>query len=286
MCKPIGLNQRLWIGLLSFLACLILVEYIIPFGSFDAGPASSLLTVITGLFLGAIVSKAIYDHINRESQKRQWRHDYALTRVKEIYAPLWDETMDALTALNDYREPRNLYSEYRSVDGQRDAQMGFRQMEDSHLGLFIDGNARDLLKHFHDSLDNYRSANSVAWRDIHVVLEQNVQKVMEKYSSQGSPNDMIMAYQSHLRVVFDAQADVRSSRDQYSSAHEFISHSRQAAHEDYGETLTALRNLESVESVRNARGAAVVKGAKALGRLKDIINDPSSVVLDFDEGRL
>ena len=283
MCKSIGLNGRLWIGLLFFSTWLILVEYIIPFGSFDTGPASSLVTVFTGLFLGAIISKAIYDHINRESQKRQWKHDYALIRVKEIYAPLWDEAQDALTALRNFRLPRDLRSESRSVDGVRDGQIGFGQVMDSHLGLFVDGDAKGLLQQFHDSVDGYRQRYSTADGDIYKVAEQNALRVLKEYKSQAGRSEMIEAFRQWPQVVFDPQAVVNDSRDRYSHAHEFFSHSRQAAFKDYGETLTALRDLEYVEIVRDANVVAIAKGEKALSRLREIISDPSNVVLDFDK---
>src|SRR2546429_8632722 len=65
-------------------------------------PQSSTLGGLAILFFGAILSLRIYDSVNRKAEKRQLRHEYALSRVKDIYVPLWDETAALLELAQSY----------------------------------------------------------------------------------------------------------------------------------------------------------------------------------------
>jgi len=52
---------------------------------------------------------------------------------------------------------------------------------------------------------------------------------------------------------------------------------------DFNAILGRLRNLEGVEKLRQEQKVCLPKGEAVLARLKEIVENPISVVLDFED---
>src|SRR6267143_4401806 len=104
MSEPKDPEPWFWFGLVVFGAAWATTAFVAPWYEplkFLA-PQSSTLGGLAILFFGAILSLRIYDSVNRKAEKRQLRQEYALSRVKDIYAPLWDETVALIERAEKY----------------------------------------------------------------------------------------------------------------------------------------------------------------------------------------
>ncbi len=117
---------------------------------------SSLLTVLIGLFSGALVYKKIYDYVNHQKQIRDWQHDYALSQIREIYAPLYDETNNLIEQLQAFG------TMIPSIEERQ-----FSMIKKKHLSMFMDSRTYNLLETFHKALDNYEEIHRQTWNDFY-----------------------------------------------------------------------------------------------------------------------
>ncbi len=56
-------------------------------------------------FLGAGIALWVYSFINRQAQDRQFRHEIEVRWFENIYAPLYEDTKQAVQAVEEYRQP-------------------------------------------------------------------------------------------------------------------------------------------------------------------------------------
>ena len=248
--------------------------------------ATSLFAVLTGLFTGALISRAIYDYINLQSQRRNWRHEIALSRLQEIYVPLWEETMGRQEAISSFRKS-DTWTPYTITvgDGQRRATI-FGSITRSHLGLFLDEKAYDLLKEYDEAASAYDEAQKEAWKELYDISAKKGAELAEKLGASDS-HRFSESFAQSQRIVYDesiSRDSVGTKKGDYEYAHslflnnhKIISHSEMAAEQDFDEMLQLLRNLEGVKKVREERLKCLPKGGKVIERLKQIFTDPTEI---------
>src|SRR2546428_3699283 len=155
----------LWLGLALDVVAWVVVTFGAPIYD-PLRPLGPLLPASTGLavlLFGAIVYIRVYDYVNRRAEKRELRQEYALSRVKDIYVPLWDETTALIESAGRYE-----WAEMRYGDEERQEiwKRGFDRMMRGPLRLFVDDRLRELLTAFHSTLPAYNRAWSAARSDL------------------------------------------------------------------------------------------------------------------------
>src|SRR5207245_1041043 len=164
--EPLNPKPWLYVGLVLTAVGWVETTFIAPYYEplkFTASQSSNAAT-LAALFLGAIIYVHIYDYVNSRAEERQLRQDYALSRVKDIYVPLWEETA-ALVELAARYERAEL--RWGDADQQELWKRGFESMMKGPFRLFIDVRLRGLLSSFHATLPVYNDAWSAARKDLH-----------------------------------------------------------------------------------------------------------------------
>ncbi len=119
-----------------------------------------VLAGLFALFFGSIVAIRVNDFINHRNQRRNWRQEYALSRVRDIYGPLYDETSALLGQLEIFEDVRTVQSFYGPVEPKIG---GFVEISQRHFGIFLDEQAKTLLRDFHLEAERYRAHRGQAW---------------------------------------------------------------------------------------------------------------------------
>src|SRR5207245_9068805 len=131
----------------SVLARDVVIWFGVTFGTsfYDSlrllGPLLQASTGLAVLLFGAIVYIRVYDYVNRKAEKSQLRQEYALSRVKDIYVPLWDETAALIESAERFE-----WADMRYGDAERQElwKRGYERKMKGRLGLFVDDELRDL----------------------------------------------------------------------------------------------------------------------------------------------
>jgi len=250
-----------------------------------ASRASALFIALVGLFTGTIVYMRIYDYVNMRNQVRQWRFDYALRRVEGIYAPLWEQTQGLINSIRGYDSADNWTYRYREV-GRNEKSVGFKQITESHLRLFLDSEAHRLLRDFHFSIDDYQRLHNLAWTKVYGFVNQEISKLTGEKQNQftGNSSQMLAVFINNQKMMYDSDYPIDdATKEIFLNAHKNIFHDPAKGQTDFDSLLTSMRDLEEVREFRQKRKDALPKGEAVLGRLKEIIEDPMSVVLDFED---
>jgi hypothetical protein len=276
-------------GLILAAAGFILTATVIPalFPDLDSDAVSrtsALFIALVGLFTGTIVYMRIYDYVNIRNQMRQWRHEYALRRVEDIYAPLFEQTRGLIRLMQDHSDISSQLHRTKWAGSSEPVQMGFEEIMESHLGLFVDASARTLLQAFHDSSIAYEKAHRDAWTNLYNSASQEITKLTGDKNLSGNASEMMAALTQYSRMIYDPhQTDLEEdARKRFVGAHNMLFHELERAASDFTGIVSRLRELESTKQLRDARARAIPKGESAVVRLKEIIQDPTSVVLDFE----
>jgi len=254
-------------------------------GNDSASRASALFIALVGLFTGTIVYMRIYDYVNMRNQIRQWRFDYALRRVEGIYAPLWEQTQGLINSILNYDGTDKWTYKYQD-ESRNEKSVGFKQITESHLRLFLDSGAYRLLRDFHASVEEYERLHNLAWSGLYNSANQEISKLTGEKQNQfsGSSSQMLAAFINNRRMIYDSDCPIDASmRESFVNGHSYFFHDPVKAQADFDSLLASMRNLEEVRKLRQQRKNALPKGEAVLGRLKEIIEDPMNVVLDFED---
>ncbi len=270
-------------GLLLAVVGFLLTGLVIT-GNDSASRASALFIALVGLFTGTIVYMRIYDYVNIRNQIRQWRFDYALRRVEGIYAPLWEQTQGLINSIRSYDSADSWTYRYHEGSGSEKL-VGFKQIIESHLRLFLDSEAHRLLRDFHSAVDDYQSLHNLAWNRVHSFANQEVSKLTGEKQGQftGNSSQMLAVFINNQKMIYNSNYPIdQVQRQHFLNAHKSIFHDPTKGQVDFDILLASLRDLEEVRRLRRRRKDALPKGEAVLVRLKEIIEDPMSVVLDFE----
>ncbi len=242
---------------------------------------STPLSVLTGIFVTAIISIYVYDYVNRQNQLRGWRHDYALSVVKEIYGPLFDETnrlIRLVKALEDI--PGNVQRSYLPADRP----MGYAAFSEIHLALFVDAKAKALLEDFHDSLDKYVAVKRSAWEELLKVADDDSMGFARQAGNPEVGKGLSSAFISYRNFIFDpAGYPAHESLARAYYRENFVGRGlgdEKAAEAAFNATLNHIRGQPSVKEFKAARDECVARGLAALDRLRAIMRDPTTVQLE------
>jgi len=278
----LGLLVVAFVGFMTFST---IIPQFFPSWNKDAtSRVSALFVALTGLFVGTIVSMKIYDYVNARNQIRQWRHEYALRRVDGIYVPLWEQTRGLIKSMEHYDDVSSWRNRAYFPGSNEPKLTGFKEVMESHLGIFLDSKARQLLQSFHDSVDEYEKAHSLAWTELQKSTTIEISKLTGETQFSGHSSEMFNVFISNRIMVYDSNQEVESYvRESFVSAHSRIFHEHEKALADFNAILNRLRNLEEIKKLRQKQKAGLPKGEAVLARLKEIIENPISVVLDFED---
>jgi len=247
-------------------------------------PQSSTLGGLAILFFGAILSLRIYDSVNRKAERRQVRQEYALTRVRDIYVPLWDETVALLERAEtyDFAELR-----YGGQEGEDLAKHGFDHVMASSLRLFVDSEVAARLFTFHVAVAGYNKAHGIARNEAFEQSKVAAAELTGLTADQGAAGGIANLFMNNIRFVWGAthygEDAQRAMRDRF---REMFDQARPAAGPK--ETTAAfdalrdrLQSLDSAKAMRRESQACAAAGKLVIARLEEIVRDPTSVVLEF-----
>ena len=284
--EPPNPEPWLWLGL----ALDVVVWVVVTFGApvYDSlRPFGPLLPASTGLavlLFGAIVYIRVYDYVNRKAEKRQLRQEYALTRVKDIYVPLWEETAALIESAGRYE-----WAEMRYGDAERQEiwKRGYERMMKGPLRLFVDDKLRDLMSTFHSTLPDYNRAWSAARTDLYSQSRIAAREMTGQPEGDSPTSDIANLLMTTNRFVWGAmdlgEDGVRNTRDRFREMYLRIPGVTPSESDSALDKLVArLRALDSAETMRQASRASVAAGELAIKRLEEIVRDPTSVVLEFE----
>jgi len=248
-------------------------------------PQSSTSGGLAVLFLGAIISIRIYDHVNRKAEKRQLRHEFALSRVKEIYVPFWDETAALLELAQAYDRAE---LEYGTEEQKEIAKKGYAVLMKGPLRLFVDSQLQSLLVPFHKAVASYKDA----WQRAHDDLPEQAQRLATALTGQpasGGPTRQIsdLLVTNNTLIWGAPRIDERWEQNLRDRFREAFAQVPQPPHgNDADAALAGVRGLLRVrplaETMRQASRVCVEAGERVIERLEGILRDPTSVVLEFD----
>ena len=286
--EPLNPKPWLYVGLVLTAVGWVETTFIAPYYEplkFTASQSSNAAT-LAALFLGAIIYVHIYDYVNSRAEERQLRQDYALSRVKDIYVPLWEEAAALIESAARYE-----WAELRWGDAQRQElwKQGFENIMKGPLRLFIDVRLRGLLSSFHATMPAYNDAWSAARNDLYYQARAAASELT------GQPEDANLISEfgdlltTNSGLVWGA-TDERGTgtqvfRERFRQAYSRIPAARpdtmHMADVRLGELLTRLRSRPSAEAMRRASQTSVAAGGLAIKRLEEIVRDPTRAVLDF-----
>ena len=284
--EPPNPEPWLWAGLASAFAAWIIATFLAP--NYDPlkflGPQSSSAAGLAVLFLGAIISIRIYDYVNRRAEKRQLRHDYALSRVKDIYAPLWEETASLMELAGRYESAELSYG------GQEKAELakrGFAGVMKGPLRLFVDSELQALLSSFRATLPVYNKAWSTARNDLYDQARVAARELSGRPEGDGPTTEianLLMTNDRHVWGATDFGEDaLRYVRERFREMYVRIPGLKpNEADAAFDRLLARLRSLESAEALRRGSRTCLASGQRVIQRLEAIVRDPTSLVLDFE----
>jgi hypothetical protein len=280
------LERWLWLGLAAFVTLWFIAMFAIPAYRPEAGPdarsTGTLIQVMIGLLLGSIITLHVYDQVNRENQRRGWRHDYALSRIERIYGPLYDETVAHIEAVDEYRDvmlsPRGPFSPEVKVTG-------FYEVTNSHLKIFVDKEALDLLMHFHAALQGYKGVHQEVRREAHNAADRATRELTRTTGPSDAPNIRGVLHNNLDKLLNPQRPDWEEAAFQkYRDA--FLGYrmgDEANARAGFQAALEAIRGVPSTEFLGMHRRSCLERGQAARERLEVIIQDPTRVVLEFEE---
>ncbi len=251
------------------------IDYSFPFNaSFSA--LTALLAARVGLW--------VYAFLAEEGQKREWKHDYALSRVKDIYAPLWDETVALLERVENY-DTADL--RYGGPQAEEIGKHGFDHVMASSLRLFVDSDVKARLFTFHVAVGVYNRARDIAHNDAYEESGVAAAELTGQAADQGPTGGIANLFRNNMRFVWGArdsgEGAKRAMRDRFG---EMFAQVRSAGPNETVATFEALRDRlrsrETAEAMRRESHACAAAGKLVIARLEEIVQDPTSVVLEFD----
>jgi hypothetical protein len=246
-------------------------------------PYSASFSALTAL-LAARVGLWVYSFTAEEGQKREWRHDYALTRVKEIYAPLWDETVALLERVENY-DIADL--RYGGPEGENLAKHGFDHVMASSLRLFVDSDVKSRLFTFHVAVGTYNKARGIAHNDAYDQSRVGAAELTGQAADQGPTGDIANLFSNNMRFAWgatDSGEDAqRAMRDRFG---EMLVRARSADSKETVAAFEALRDhlfsRDTAKAMRRESQACAAAGKLVIARLEEIVRDPTAVVLEFE----
>ena len=284
--EPPNPEPWLWLGL----ALDVVIWVVVTFGTsvYDSlrllGPLLQASTGLAVLLFGAIVYIRVYDYVNRKAEKRQLRQEYALSRVKDIYVPLWDETAALIESAERFE-----WADMRYGDAERQElwKRGFERMMKGPLRLFVDDKLRGLLSTFHSTLPVYNRAWSAARTDLYGQSRIAVREMTGQPEGDSPTSDLANLLMTTDRFVWGAtdlgEDGVRNTHGRFREIFSRIPGMKPDNAESALDKLVArLRSLDSAEAMRQASRTSVAAGELAIKRLEQIVPDPTSVVLEFE----
>jgi hypothetical protein len=277
----------LWGGLAFAGAAWIVTTFVAP--NYDPlkflGAQSSASAGLAALFLGAIISVRIYDYVNRRAERRQLRHDYALSRLRDIYIPLWDETA-ALMELAKRYDAAELW--YGTPERHELLRHGFVAIMKGSLRLFVDAGIKALLSSFHAAVAKYNKAVSTARNDFYAKAQVFAHELTGRPEGDAVPTAVANLFTTNNRLVWGAtdfgeeaeQAMRVQFREMYSRGRTTAPKETDAA---FNNLRDRLRSLDTSEAMRRESRTCVDSGERVIRRLEEIVMDPTSVVLEFED---
>jgi hypothetical protein len=204
--------------------------------------------------------------------------------VDGIYVPLWEQTRGLIKSIEHYGDVSSWRSRAYFPGSNEPKLTGFKEIMESHLGIFLDSNARQLLQSFHDSVDQYEKACSLAWTQLYNSASIEISRLTGETQMSGNSSQMLAVFINNRIVVYDSNQEIESQvRESFVGAHSRVFHEPEKALADFNAILGRLRNLEGVEKLRQEQKVCLPKGEAVLARLKEIVENPISVVLDFED---
>lgn len=265
------------LSVVGFLSSGFIIPLLWPtFSSSNLSQFVSLTAVLIGLFAGALVYRRIYDYVNHQKQIRDWRRDYALSLVKDIYAPLYDET----SSLADRVAKFDSFVQHSS-DG------AFLQLIKSYRRLFVDYEVTTALVYFVSSLGSYSDKARDVFDSTHNSIPEAFHRVTGHTETEPGCANLMHVFGNEHKLFLDAPIlkEIHDwHRDRFVEAHRKVEvlAGRNPA-EDFEEILRIVKDkhAESIQAFEMVHSAASQDGETAVNRLAQIIKDPSIIRLDF-----
>jgi len=249
------------------------------------GAQSSASAGLAALFLGAIISIRIYDYVNRRAERRQLRHDYALSRLRDIDIPLWDETA-ALMELAKRYDSAELW--YGTPERQELLRHGFLAIMKGPLRLFVDAGLKALLSSFHAAVAKYNKAFSTARNDFYAKAQVFAHELTGRPNGDAVPSAVANLFTTNNRLGWGA-TDFGEDAEQAMRVqfHEMYSRGRTTGSKEidaaFNNLRDRLRSLDTSETMRRESRACMDSGERVIRRLEEVVMDPTSVVLEFED---
>jgi hypothetical protein len=274
-------DPGLWLmtGLILVCASYIVAGFLIPILMPEIDKDSlrqfvALLAVLTGVFAGALVYKKIYDYVNHQKQIRDWQHDYALSQVREIYAPLYEET-------NRFNEA---VQKHGSISVGFDESQ-FSAMKRKHFRIFLDSSAFNFLETFHTALNDYGDQYGKTWGDIYRMIPVLCSEATGLETHNSGIGRLIEFLQQDQRYLYTSE-NLQKHQDWFRNRFVEIYRGVEGlipnkADGHYESIIESIRSSESMKDLEKVRLDCMLKGERALSRLTEIIKDPSRVVLEI-----
>lgn len=249
------------------------------------GQQSTTSAGLAALFLGAIISIRIYDFVNRKAERRQLRHEYALSRVKDIYVPLWDETV-ALIELVERYDSADL--RYGGEERDQLSKRGFAAVMKGPLRLFVDSRLQELLSTFHADVQIYNKVQNATRTDLYDQAGVEALDLTKRSEDDSATNAIATVLRQNDRLIWGAtdfgEEAVRFARDRFREAYARIPELDPAgADAAFDRLVQRLRSRKTADTLRRVSRDCAASGQRAIQRLEEIVRDPTSVVLEFGD---
>ena len=265
--------------------------------------ASALFLALTGLFAGSNVYLTIYDYVNHCNQLRGWRHDYAIRNMRDIYAPLWEETQGLLSNIGGYRgayfSPKTyVFSPGLNSSAPSVSLGGFKELFDSHLQFFTDIQLKELLSTFHQSIKEYNKVMDQIREQMPIEIKRTISNTdpfkkwdapkIERLSDSIWSNRLQMADYTSL-IISESLDDGKKNvlQDQIVSAIKGNIQAGTITDDKYiqisNDILTSLRNIGALNTLYSLRTNSLTKGKVALERIRMLIYRPENALLEVDK---
>jgi len=297
----------LWIGVLVIFIGWIFFGFIFRFifpivdetTLKQVGQVTDIFGVLFGLFIGAIVYKCIYDYINHEKQKRDWRHDFAIRHQEEIYSPIWMSTNEIMMGISKYYEPAQLESLGRSYGPDLSLTTSYTINRSHHqyhddiingpLQLFIDKNALSLLKSFINSVNKYKEIHVEADKAINEIVFKSIYNLAQKKGIIGSENalrEIFLAGPSgtcfaQIYEAIEYPELEKKLKKEFSDAYSIIPNLQiKDADSEFDVIFSQLKNQKDIIDFLAERKNSLTHGKTLIERIKEIIQDQTKVVFE------
>ncbi len=112
-------------------------------------------------FLGAGIALWVYSFINQQAQDRQFRHEIEVRWFENIYAPLYEDTRQAVEAAEEYRQP--WLSKWREIQASR-----FGPFVDKHIAEVLN----QAVTEFQEYVDLWNAGHNAGELIIDGILKQ------------------------------------------------------------------------------------------------------------------